>query len=581
MEISISSVRNKLRKQILRLEQGFPQKWIYIERKITASLDSEDEDGVKASHNFIGKKISDIFHRDLLNIYNQKVAEIRPIVGANGAGKTTLLKFKAKEYTNEIAPHNNMFLSFDFKGVTDNLDEFWPIFMQKFIDQLMDEKTQILTNLINKTDSLRRQIKLTKIFKNPVLVDNLLKLISSSFRDQNAALNYFYDMKLDTKTISDFFYGILKLALQLESLVVIAFDELQFLDEIDASNRLLKLFLEKFVRYLMEQFWNEKLYILVSCLENPDLKEWTRLKDQSRNFASIIKGKEIFLGNLFPEEKDAIVNQVADKIGFDKNDKKIFLTKVKSSLMYYLPRDLLKWIARVIDNMDYTGYTDFELRELYEADARAYMKDILKNKDFPFLDSNPKEIGGFNVDIFASASTKRSKYVKKAFGEATMTQKSGMKQKVEKFADWLYRMKGREYNPDKGDFAFFVCPPNTITKATKEVLEGNNIELFFYNSPNVKQIIDQRKKSGEIIEWKPEKEEEEELEPIFVKEEKYRLSDIPGIGPKKEELLRNADIKTLKDLINCNTKVKAPEISGVGIASLNKWKQKARQLLNK
>jgi predicted RecB family nuclease len=58
------------------------------------------------------------------------------------------------------------------------------------------------------------------------------------------------------------------------------------------------------------------------------------------------------------------------------------------------------------------------------------------------------------------------------------------------------------------------------------------------------------------------------------------ISDIPGIGPKKEELLKKADIYTLKDLINC-TKAKASEISGVGIASLIKWKKKARQLLNK
>lgn len=35
--------------------------------------------------------------------------KIRPLMGANGAGKTTLLKFKAKEYTNEIAPDKNIF----------------------------------------------------------------------------------------------------------------------------------------------------------------------------------------------------------------------------------------------------------------------------------------------------------------------------------------------------------------------------------------------------------------------------------------------------------------------------------------
>jgi len=59
------------------------------------------------------------------------------------------------------------------------------------------------------------------------------------------------------------------------------------------------------------------------------------------------------------------------------------------------------------------------------------------------------------------------------------------------------------------------------------------------------------------------------------------ISNIPGIGPKKEKLLKKANIKTFKDLINSNTKVKAPEIPGVSVASLNKWKQKARKLLKR
>jgi ABC-type Mn2+/Zn2+ transport system ATPase subunit len=53
---------------------------------------------VKASQNFVGKSIIDIFREDLINVYNQKVSKIRPVVGANGAGKTTLLKFRVKAY---------------------------------------------------------------------------------------------------------------------------------------------------------------------------------------------------------------------------------------------------------------------------------------------------------------------------------------------------------------------------------------------------------------------------------------------------------------------------------------------------
>jgi len=544
-------------------------------------------EGIKATENFIGNTTYDIFQKDILNVYNQKITKVRPVVGPNGAGKTTLLKFKVKEATNEIAPYSNIFLFFDFKQITDKIDEFWPIFMQNLISQLAEEETHILSELLDKMDPLKRDLELVKIFKNPVLIDNLLKLTSSSSRERRSALSYFYDMKLDTKTISDFFYGILKLALGLDYLISVAFDELQFLDEIDETNRLLKLFSEKFIRYLMEQFSNERLYIAISCLENPTDKEWSKLKSHSRSFESIVRDKEIFLGNLTTEEKNQIIEQVAKKIGFDKKNRKIFLAKIKGSLYYYLPRDVLKQIANVLDTMDFVGYTKFEIRNIYEDDARTYMKDILKRKEFIHLKPKVKKIGGFNIDIYAMGPTHRSGYVTKSFGEVTIIKRASMKQKAEKFANWLYRMKGREYNLDKGDFAFFGCPPDSVTKDAKEVLNTNNIELYYFNSPIVDQINLQRKiieveepKIPQVAEVK-EKEKVKAEEVIFVKESRYSLENIPGIGPKYAIKLRGAGIHTIKDLLNCSTKIKAKEISGIGEVRLNNWKQNARQILSK
>ncbi|MBD3213517.1 MAG: hypothetical protein GF311_12995 [Candidatus Lokiarchaeota archaeon] len=69
----------------MRLEQGFPQDWIYIERKVKSHLSSEDREGVRASENFYGKEISGIFRRDILNVYNQEIAKVTPIIGPNGA----------------------------------------------------------------------------------------------------------------------------------------------------------------------------------------------------------------------------------------------------------------------------------------------------------------------------------------------------------------------------------------------------------------------------------------------------------------------------------------------------------------
>lgn len=510
------------------------------------------------------------------------------MIGPNGAGKTTLLKFQVKEYLEQLSPEKNLFLFFDFKAATDNAEEFWHIFIDKLIDQLFNEEEEIyvIREFLDKIPKSKRKTKLFKLFKNKDLVEGITNLASEDPNDQDAAYEYFYG-NMETKTISDLFYGIVKLALELDYLIAIAFDEIQFLNEIDTENILLKLFLERFIRYFMEQFANERLYIIVSCLENPDKTEWTELKSRSKNFATIVQNREIMLGNLSKEEKDTIIQQVADKIGFEDKDRKTFLTKVKSSLLYFLPRDLLKCIANVIDSMDYVGYTDYDIRQIYEEDARAFMKDILIEKGFIHIEPGVKRIGGHDLDIYAMSETKRAKYVKKAFGEVTIMKKAGIKGKVEKFADWLMRMKGREYHPDKGDEAFFICLPNTITPGAKEVLQDNAIQLFEFSSPNVAELLSlskdketctstQEPAPGEIN--KPSDNETEEIIG-FKKDSKYKLSDVPGIGAAKVKLLNKGGINTVKDLINCNSKVVAKQVKGLGEASLNKWKQAARQIM--
>jgi hypothetical protein len=236
--------------------------------------------------------------------------------------------------------------------------------------------------------------------------------------------------------------------------------------------------------------------------------------------------------------------------------------------------------------MDFVGYTQYEIRKIYEDDARTYMKDILRSKGFVHLEPEEKKIGDYNIDIYATGPTRRSGFLTKAFGEATIIKRASMKQKAEKFSNWLLRMKGREYNPDKGDFAFFICPPDSTTEGTIEVLNANNIELYNFNSPLVDQINYQRKKveeeEPEIIETVEAKGKEKikKEQPIFVKESRYDLEDIPGIGPAYAKKLQESNIHTIKDLLNCSTKIKAKEISGVGEVRLNNWKQNARQILS-
>ena len=55
-------------------------------------------------------------------------------------------------------------------------------------------------------------------------------------------------------------------------------------------------------------------------------------------------------------------------------------------------------------------------------------------------------------------------------------------------------------------------------------------------------------------------------------DDRYKLEDILGIETKFAAKLRKAKILTVKDLLNCNVKMKSKEIEGIGEGRLNKWK---------
>ncbi|MHA1284807.1 MAG: helix-hairpin-helix domain-containing protein [Promethearchaeota archaeon] len=463
--------------------------------------------------------------------------------------------------------------------MADTEEEFWSIFGERLIEQI--EKRKYLLKVLKGLDSFRQKSILLQYIKNKNLVENLLKLLTNDIYKIAEAREYFYSGKLKSKDVSNLFFGFLNLALENNLLVVVIFDEIQYLDEIDPNKVLIKIFTEKFIRLLFEQFSRKKLYIAISCLQNPNKNEWDKLKSHSRNFQSIVEGKEIVLGYLTLDEREEIIKQISDKIGLQEEDRKHFLSKVKGSIDFYLPRSLLRHVANVLDMMEFTAYTEYEIRKLYEKDARAFITPILKEKGFINIEPNEKEIGGYHIDIFATAQTSRATHRKKAFGEVTLMNKSGILDKVEKFANWLNRIKHVEFKPDKGDLAFFICPPDRITKKAKQILEDNNIVLYEYISKNVEEIL---KISGKIKTQKPLIQDKTELEKdreeiIHIKESKYKLEDIKGIAKTRADLLRKAGITTVKELINCNSKIIAEKIAGIGKTSLDKWKQHARQLL--
>lgn len=420
-----------------------------------------------------------------------------------------------------------------------------------------------------------------KNIKNKKIVENLIKISSDDTYEKSVAEEYFYSGELRSKEISNLFFGFLKLALNQNYTSIIIFDEIQYLDEIDPSKVLVKIFSEKFIRSLFEQFSRNKLYLVISCLQNPSSKEWDKLKSRSKNFHSIVEGKEVVLGDLTLEEREEIIQQVSEKIGFQAQDRKIFLSKVKSSLDYFFPRSILRCIANILDMMDYTAYTEYEIRIIYEKDARDFITPQLKAKGFTHVEKNEKQIGGYNLDIFASAPTSRTNYRKKAFGEVSIMNRSNMLGKIEKFVSWLNQMKNVEYQPSKGDYAFFICPLNRITEKSNKILLDNKIELYEFTSNNMEEllkIMDKKVPDPENV--IPDGSCNADSKQLFViKDSKYNLEDIKGIAETRANQLREIGITTVKELINCNSSITAQKITGVGKASINKWKQIAKQLI--
>ena len=121
-------------------------------------------------------------------------------------------------------------------------------------------------------------------------------------------------------------------------------------------------------------------------------------------------------------------------------------------------------------------------------------------------------------------------------------------------------MKNVEYQPNKGDYAFFICPPNRITVKSKQILEDNTIDLYEFASKNIEELIGMSE-SKPVKEKKPVIDvisEEETEDVIILKEPRYKLEDIKGIAKTRVDQLREI---------------------GVGKTSIDKWKQTAKQLI--
>ncbi len=220
----------------------------------------------------------------------------------------------------------------------------------------------------------------------------------------------------------------------------------------------------------------------------------------------------------------------------------------KPALVYHVEKDLnnISFISQVSPRRGIK-----ELHSLIEDYAREYMKPKLEEMGFTKIEMGPKRVGGYHFDIFATGKPNQENYIKKAFGEIVTGYFSV--EKMDKFIEWISIIKGNEYNPDKGDIAFIVGPSQPLTQKSMQIKKN---QFLFVNLKDL-----QTKKEFQI------------------KEETYNLEEVPGIGHSRVKKLNQAGIHTVKDLLNCNSRLIATQIKGIGAVTINRLKNNAKSFL--
>jgi len=125
-------------------------------------------------------------------------------------------------------------------------------------------------------------------------------------------------------------------------------------------------------------------------------------------------------------------------------------------------------------------------------------------------------------------------------------------------------------------------PESTPPKKVKTVPTTEKIPTTKKSTSPPKKTTPPPKKSAQATKKPVPKSEESKIVDTTTEDQPLIfLRDIPGVGPTKIKLLSEGNIFTVEDLINCNPKEVAREVTGLGVQTLNKWILQAKELISK
>jgi len=516
------------------------------------------------------QKISDIFKNDLQSLIRSNRPQVRVLLGDNGTGKSTHFEY-FKQILESYYQNRNFFFEIDLRHIAEKTEEgLWlAIFNQIF--ESLGRRKDIIELFVNY--DIR---KLRKIFRSSAIAKNVKNF------GQDSSEEYFYGENFQKiSNIQFFFNGIIDILMENKVLTMIAIDEVQQIER--WGDPVFQAFLESFVsstydRYMKSSLDARLFFILSFLVKKPESRrdKYEFLEKQSPGFVSRMKGREIVFSDFTEKEHKDALKLIAEITNLSPQEISKFEAETKSKLTYWMtrnnPREFGKYIKKVYTKIDLLKLTASEKREIYEKEAREYIKPVLLEKGFTYIPEKPENVGGYDFDVYADV--KHRTVIKKcAFGEIKTTQRKKLKGEVEEFSRWLSDIKRTSVYSHLDNCYFFISPFEP-TKATQQILNQYSIEWIKFEPPEL--IFEEEE---EIIEEGKKPLKDKKVKAISTGTPLKSLK-IPQLGPARLKSLENEKIFTIEDLREANLGILAEKIKRISKNMLLNWKSECEKLIN-
>ncbi len=564
-------------KKIHHLGAGL-QLLFFLDREIIGDLDQYDKlmennpekvYGVYANEEKT-QRISDIFKNDLQSLIRSNRPQIRVLLGDNGTGKSTHFEY-IKQILESYYQNINFFFEIYLRHIAEQTENgLWLAIFNQIFESL--SKREDIVELLKNYD-IR---ELRKIFMNSSIAKNVKNF------GQDSSEEYFYGEDFQKiSNVQSFFNGIIDILMENKILTIMAIDEVQQIEK--WGDPVFQAFLESFIsstydRYMKSDSDSRLFFILSFLVKKPETRrvKYEYLNKQSPGFVSRMKGREIVFNDFTENEHKNSLKLIAEITNLSPQECSKFEVETKSKLTYWLtrnnPREFGKYIKKVFKKLDFLKLNASEKREIYEKEAREYIKPALLEKGFTYIPEKPENVGGYDFDVYADF--KHRTIIKKcAFGEIKTTQRKKLKGEVEEFSRWLSDIKRTSVFNHSDNYYFFISPFNP-TKPTQQILEQYSIEWIKFEPPEL--IFEEEE---EIIE-EGEKRPKEKKKKAFTTETPLRSLKIPQLGQARLRSLEAENIITIEDLKEANLGILAKKIRGISKKMLLNWKADCEKLIN-